>query len=113
MDEDDSMSANNASTPLDPEIEALHFAPVARNAAYLLKATYPAIKFTSGRRNVADQARAMAGNVVRNRQWIAQTYKFGPLRELCQAWVKGHPEKKTAAEIERGGSVRNFVCEAR
>jgi hypothetical protein len=58
----------------DPAIEALHLGPTAKQAAYALKQAHPTIVFTSGRRDKADQARAMAGNVVANKQWIQQTY---------------------------------------
>ncbi len=86
----------------DPEIEALDLAPVARTAAYMLKKAYPQVKFTSGRRSKADQARAMAGNVVRNRQWIEQTYKVSPLRKKCQDWVDHNSARKSQAEIAQG-----------
>jgi hypothetical protein len=86
----------------DPEIEALNLAATARAAAYALKKAHPAVKFTSGRRNKADQARAMAGNVVKNRKWIEETYSNTPLRKKCQDWVDDHPDKKTKTEIAQG-----------
>ena len=85
---------------LDPAIEALDLADVARTAAYALKRAHPSVVFTSGRRNKADQARAMASNVAKNRQWIVQTYKASALRARCQQWVDEHPEKVSAADIE-------------
>jgi len=86
----------------DPEIEALNLAPTARSAAYALKQAMPGVVFTSGRRDKADQARAMAENVVRNRKWIAATYAKSLLCTECQDWVDRHPSQKTAAEIEQG-----------
>lgn len=86
----------------DAEIEALDLAPTARKAAYALKKAHPSVKFTSGRRSKADQARAMAGNVVKNRKWIEQTYKDSPLRKKCQDWVNDNTDKKTQAEIAQG-----------
>jgi hypothetical protein len=86
----------------DPEIEALQLAPTARAAAYALKKAHPSIKFTSGRRDKEDQARAMASNVVNNRKWIEQTYLNSPLRNKCQDWVDNHPAKRTQAEIQQG-----------
>jgi hypothetical protein len=87
---------------LDPGIEALDLAATARTAAYALKAAHPNLSFTSGRRAKADQARAMAGNVVSNRQWITETYKKSALREALQKWLDDNPAAKTAAEIEAG-----------
>jgi len=58
----------------DPQIEALDLAVTARIAAYALKKAHPSVKFTSGRRDKADQADAMANKVVKNRKWIEQTY---------------------------------------
>lgn len=90
------------STETDAEIEALDLADTARNAAYALKRAYPSVKFTSGRRNKAEQAQAMASNVVQNRKWIEQTYASSDLRTQCQDWVDSNPDKKTQAEIAEG-----------
>ena len=87
---------------LDAQIEALDLAPTARAAAYALKNAHPSVSFTSGRRNKADQARAMAGNVAKNRQWIVETYKAGELRKKLQDWVDKHPQKTTQADIAAG-----------
>jgi hypothetical protein len=87
---------------LDPLIEALELAGAARAAAYALKSAHPSVVFTSGRRGKADQARAMASNVVKNRQWIVQTYKPGALCTQCQQWVNQHPGKVTQSEIAAG-----------
>lgn len=79
-----------AGQPLDPAIEALDLQPVARAAAYELKRRHPGVIFTSGRRDKVAQARAMASNVVKNRQWIVQTYKESETRAACQKWVDEH-----------------------
>ena len=89
-------------TALDPAIEVLDLAPVARAAAYALKRAHPAVKFTSGRRNKDDQARAMASNVVGNRKWIEQTYASSTLRTKLQDWVNAHPDKTSKQDIETG-----------
>jgi len=88
----------------DPEIEALELAPLARAAAYALKRAHPQVRFTSGRRDKADQARAMASNVAKEgqRRWIEETYKASPLRTRCQDWLDAHPEVVTAAGIAAG-----------
>jgi hypothetical protein len=89
-------------TELDPKIEALNLNPTAKQAAYKLKAKHPGIIFTSGRRSPADQARAMASNVVKNRKWIVQTYKPTPVSAACQQWVDGNSNAKSAEDIAGG-----------
>jgi len=86
----------------DPEIEALQLQGAAKTAASALKKAYPSVKFTSGRRNKAEQASAMAANVALNRKWIEQTYSHSTARYKCQKWVDDNPEKKTKGEISAG-----------
>ncbi len=96
----------------DPAIEALELAEPARAAAYALKKAHPAVVFTSGRRSVADQARAMAGNVAANRKWISQTYMPSDTSRKLQKWVDEHKDRKTADEIERGlaGAMKSMTA---
>jgi hypothetical protein len=95
--------ASAAATPAtDPQIEALNLASTAKKAAYELKKKHPAISFTSGRRNKDDQARAMAGNVTKNRKWIEQTYSKSTAREKCQKWLDDNPDKITKDDIKTG-----------
>jgi len=97
----------------DPEIEALDLAPTARAGAYALKKAHPTVRFTSGRRDKAQQASAMASNVVKNRKWIEETYVASDLRTKCQEWVDKNPDKKTQSEIAEGLlSVFNSVSDA-
>jgi peptidoglycan hydrolase-like protein with peptidoglycan-binding domain len=86
----------------DLAIEALKLAEPARSAAYAVKQRHPWVVFTSGRRDVADQARAMAGNVVQNRRWIAETYASSPVSRAAQAWVDAHPEAQSSDAIAAG-----------
>ena len=44
----------------------------------------------------------MAGNVVKNRRWIAQTYAANPVSAAAQAWVDAHPEARTPQAIANG-----------
>jgi hypothetical protein len=87
---------------LDPEIESLNLLAVARAAAYALKEQFPNVKFTSGRRSLADQARAMAQNVAIKRNWIRDTYRPGAACSACQAWVEANPAATSAAAIAAG-----------
>lgn len=86
----------------DPAIEKLDLSDTAKKAAYELKKKYPSVVFTSGRRDKEGQARAMAGNVVSNRNWIKQTYKQSEARDACQKWVDDNKDKKTKKEIGDG-----------
>jgi hypothetical protein len=74
----------------------------AKSGAQKLRDKYPNTVFTSGRRNVQKQADAMAGNVVRNRKWIQQTYRASPQRDALQKWVDDHPAATTKATISAG-----------
>jgi len=97
-----SLSASALASERDPDIEALDLAVAARAAAYELKKTHPSVIFTSGRRDKKDQARAMAQNVILNRNWIEQTYAQTLARDCCQKWVDDNPDKTTQQEIEVG-----------
>ena len=94
----------------DPAIEALKLAPPARSAAYLIKSKHPWVTFTSGRRDLTRQASAMAGNVVKNRKWIEQTYADNPVSRAAQGWVDAHPQARTSQAIAAGllGVFRGF-----
>ena len=95
-------SAGYVANATDPAIEALNLSVRARKAAYALKKAHPSIKFTSGRRTAAEQASAMASNVIKNRKWIEQTYAKSTLSVKCQAWVDKNPDRKSKVEIAAG-----------
>lgn len=105
--------------PFDPaegfkSIADLDLAPSAKAAAAALLAQFPSdVKFTSGRRGIADQARAMATNVVKKRMWIAETYADTAQRAALQAWVDANPEAKDAAAISAGleGVMRSWTAD--
>src|SRR6266849_195962 len=82
-------------------IEELDLTAVAESAARQLHQKYPQLEFTSGRRNVPQQAHAMAFNIVKtgNRQWIAGTYKAAA---KLQQWVDAHPNARTIEDIAAG-----------
>ena len=87
---------------VDPMIERLFLRPIAQAAAYGLKRLHPEVVFTSGRRDKAAQARAMADNCVGRPNWISQTYSPNKASQACQAWVLNNPEATTAPEIAAG-----------
>jgi hypothetical protein len=82
-------------------IEELQLEPIAEQAARLLQQKHPDIQFTSGRRNVTQQAHAMASNIVslQDRQWIRKTYLAGA---KLQKWVDDHPGAVTVDQITAG-----------
>jgi hypothetical protein len=83
-------------------IAALKLSGKAKKAAEMLLEQFPDIVFTSGRRDLKDQARAMAGNVVKKRDWIKNTYKANKASAACQKWVDDHPEAVTKEDIAAG-----------
>src|ERR1043166_2540683 len=83
------------------KIEEMRLAPIAEEAARQLLRKHPNIEFTSGRRDVAQQAHAMAANIValHDRNWIGKTYLAGA---KLQAWVDSHPTAVTVEQITTG-----------
>lgn len=83
-------------------VEVLNLSDQTAAIAASLLTEFPHVTFTSGRRSVSAQARAMATNVAQNRQWIVQTYRASNLRTALQAWVDANPTKITIADIQAG-----------
>jgi hypothetical protein len=97
----DTKAAEAAAT--DAEIEALDLSATAKAAAYDLKKKHPSVSFTSGRRDKAEQASAMASNVQLNANWIKETYAASAARDACQKWVDDNiKDKKTKDQIAQG-----------
>jgi hypothetical protein len=83
-------------------VDDLDLVDYAKEAAEALQTAHPAVVFTSGRRDTREQADAMAGNIVRNRKWIEQTYAATDERDALQTWVDEHPEATTSSAISDG-----------
>jgi hypothetical protein len=83
-------------------IDDLNLVDYAKAAAEKLLSDFPDVVFTSGRRDVAQQASAMAGNVVQNRDWIKETYLASAERDSLQGWVDANPDAATKAAIAAG-----------
>jgi hypothetical protein len=83
-------------------IDSLNLRGKAKKAAEELLKQFPHIVFTSGLRDISHQAHAMAGNVVKTRDYIKKTYKPSDASKACQKWVEDHPEAKTKAAIAAG-----------
>lgn len=88
------MATNNIST--------LGLSAKAKKGAEALLKAHPEVTFTSGKRDLADQASAMAGNVTKNRKWIEQTYAKNDASTACQKWVNDNPDAKTKTDIAKG-----------
>ena len=82
-------------------IEEMQLEPIAKNAASILQSKHPNVEFTSGRRDIRQQAHAMAGNIVvlHDRKFIGHTYIAGA---KLQAWVDSHPGAVTVDAITAG-----------
>lgn len=87
-------------------IDQLRLSPTARKAAEFIYSKHPYVIFTSGRRDAAEQAHAMACNVVTDRNWIMRTYLRGAALQ-------------TAVDVHRvqGGSwnvsaIESVLCDA-
>ena len=83
-------------------ISSLKLTGKAQQGAEALLKAHPDVQFTSGRRDLSAQARAMASNVVSKRDWIKKTYKAGKASAACQKWVDEHPDAKSKDDIAAG-----------
>jgi hypothetical protein len=84
------------------KVDPLKLASWAHEAALIMAAEFPTIDFTSGRRDMAAQARAMAGNVAASRSYIEDTYADTAESRSLQKWVDDHPGATTAGAITEG-----------
>jgi hypothetical protein len=83
-------------------IASLNLSSKAKKAAEELLKQFPEVEFTSGRRDLKDQARAMASNVVKKRDWIKNTYMSNDASKACQKWVDDNPKATDQKSIEAG-----------
>jgi hypothetical protein len=84
------------------DINSLHLSSKAKKGAQQLLKEYPRIVFTSGRRDLAQQANAMAANVVEKRDYVKETYSSNEASKACQKWVDDHPDATTQKVIAAG-----------
>ena len=83
-------------------IEQMNLDPLVKLKAQALRQSAPGVVFLSGRRTLEDQARAMAGNVMQNRQYIKNTYASSVASRELQTWIDDHPEAGTAESVAAG-----------
>lgn len=80
-------------------IAQMKLSRIAREGAERLQAECPWVVFTSGRRDLESQARVMAVNTLKNRQWIGQTYLAA---HKLQDWVTDNPHAQTVEAVSDG-----------
>ena len=74
----------------------LHLAPTMARCARALQIAHPTVRFLSGRRDLEDQAHAMAVRVTRDRRWIGRTYLHAA---ALQTLIDQHPDATTVEAI--------------
>jgi hypothetical protein len=81
-------------------IQELRLSPMAERAARLVLAQHPAAVFTSGRRDLMDQARAMAQNAVSfGASWLNDTYKNKRIVHHLMTFMEENPEHCRDAKV--------------
>lgn len=79
--------------PLEDEDPPLAVAPLlgltdsALEVAIRLVARFPGVEIVSGKRTVREQAHSMAANVVKDPDFVRDTYALSLASRRCQAWV--------------------------
>lgn len=74
-------------------IPELRLAPTAERAARIVLQFHPKAYFTSGRRDIMDQARVMAQNAVRHgSSWLNDTYRDKRIVKCLMTFMEEHPE---------------------
>jgi len=89
---------------LEEELKELELSDKAKKAAQELKRAFREIVFTSGKRDTAGQASAMAENIVvsGNRNWIKETYAASTATTKLQKWVDENDKATTKDAIAEG-----------
>jgi hypothetical protein len=81
-------------------IQEMRLSPVAEKAALFVVKIHPEAVFTSGRRDVMDQARAMAQNAVRyGSGWLDSTYKDKRIVKCLMTYMEENPEKCSDSKV--------------
>jgi hypothetical protein len=84
-------------------VDDLHLSPYAKSAAESLVQQFgDKLVFTSGRRDIAQQAAAMAPHVVKDRRWITKTYSDAVNATELQTWLDEHPKVTTIGSVAAG-----------
>jgi len=102
--EDKAKTEAELDVALDKALEDLELSNTAKKAAKELKKAFPEVVFTSGKRDTAGQASAMAENIVKsaNRNWIKETYAASTATTKLQKWVDENEKATTKDAIAEG-----------
>ena len=91
-------------------IKEMKLSPNAQRAAELVLAAHPSVVFTSGRRDVRDQARAMAANTIRyGVEWLGQTYRNQEMVQQLEQWMEQNLEKTASLPLMTEGFYAALV----
>ena len=91
-------------------IQEMRLSPNAANAATLVLKAHPDARFTSGRRDVLDQARAMAQNVVRyGPAWLNDTYKNKQIVKVLMTYVEENKDKASSVAMLSQGFYHELM----
>lgn len=81
-------------------IQELRLSPTAEQAARFVLKLHPEVVFTSGRRDLSDQARVMAQNAVTfGASWLDDTYKNKRIVTHLMTYMEEHPERCRDAKV--------------
>lgn len=91
-------------------IEEMELTPNARRAAELVQAKHPWVQWTSGRRGVYGQARAMAANVVKyGPDWLDETYKDKRMVNMLTFHCQAHPDQMVSIKLLAAGFFEQLM----
>lgn len=91
-------------------IDEMLLAPNAKRAAQLIRETHPGVVFTSGRRDVRGQARAMAENTIRHGVgWLNSTYKNKEMVQQLEDWMESNLDKTASLNQMTEGFYQTLV----
>lgn len=81
-------------------IQEMRLSPMAAEAARIILAQHPDAVFTSGKRDLMDQARAMANNAVLfGASWLNDTYKNKRIVSHLMTYMEENPEHCRDAQL--------------
>ena len=81
-------------------IQEMRLTSTAAQAALMVLKLHPEAVFTSGRRDIMDQARAMAQNAVRyGSGWLASTYKDQRIVNCLMTYMEENPEQCSNSQV--------------
>lgn len=92
-------------------IEQMRLAPNAAFAAQIVKERHPTVIFTSGRRDVREQASAMAANTIRyGVGWLGETYKNREMVDQLERWMEQNLEKTASLALMADGFYETIMA---